>query len=84
MSETTNNSAKLFDKKNFYLMIAGAVLIALGMLLMVGGKSDDPATFLKEGVYGTRRITVAPILIIIGFALEIAGIFWKGKSKQPA
>jgi Protein of unknown function (DUF3098) len=54
-------------------------VLALGFFLMSGGKSADPKVFDKDGVYSTTRITIAPLLIIIGFVLEIVGIMKKGK-----
>ena len=61
-------------------MVAGIAVIALGMLLMAGGKSDNPAVFEQKEVYSTTRITIAPLVIIIGLALEIVAIFKKPKS----
>ena len=61
-------------------MAAGVVLIAIGMLLMAGGKSDNPAVFDDKEVYSTTRITIAPILILAGLVLEIFAIFRKPKS----
>lgn len=74
---TTTN---LFDKQNLWLMLLGVGIIALGMLLMVGGRSPDPNTFNYDEVYSTRRITIAPILIIIGLGIEIYAIFKKPKT----
>jgi len=57
------------------------VLIAIGMFLMSGGKSNtDPTVFNKEAVYSTTRITVAPILILAGLVVEIFAIFKKSKT----
>lgn len=75
---TTTTS--LFDKQNLWLMLLGVGIIALGMLLMVGGRSADPNTFNYDEVYSTRRITIAPILIIIGLGIEIYAIFKKPKT----
>ena len=76
--KTTTTS--LFDKQNLWLMLLGVGIIALGMLLMVGGRSADPNTFNYDEVYSTRRITIAPILIIIGLGIEIYAIFKKPKT----
>ena len=75
---TTN--ASLFDKQNLWLMLLGVAVIAIGMLLMVGGRSNDPNTFNYDEVYSARRISVAPVLIIIGLAIEIYAIFKKSKA----
>ncbi len=73
-------AAPLFTRDNYVWMIAGIAVIALGMLLMSGGKSTNPAVFDQKEVYSTTRITIAPMLIIIGLALEIYAIFKKPKS----
>lgn len=69
-----------FTKDNYIWMIAGIAVIALGMLLMAGGKSNNPAEFNQKEVYSTTRITIAPLLIIIGLGLEVVAIFKKPKS----
>lgn len=57
-------------------MIAGVVVIAIGMFLMSGGQSNlNPAVFDAKAVYSPVRITVAPIVIIIGWVIEIFAIF---------
>jgi len=73
-------AAPLFTKDNYVWMIAGLVVIALGMFLMAGGKSTNPAVFDQKEVYSTTRITIAPLLIIIGLALEVFAIFKKPKN----
>lgn len=76
----TTNTASLFDKQNLMLMLLGVGVIALGMILMVGGSSKDPGVFNYDEVYSARRITIAPILIIIGLGIEIYAIFKKPKT----
>ena len=77
---TTTSSSSLFDKQNMWLMLLGVAVIAIGMLLMVGGRSNDPNTFNYDEVYSTLRISVAPVLIIIGLGIEIYAIFKKPKA----
>ncbi|MFN8264871.1 MAG: DUF3098 domain-containing protein [Chitinophagaceae bacterium] len=69
----------IFDKENRMWMAIGGIVIILGFLLMIGGKSTDPNVFNKEEVYSFRRITLAPILIIAGIIIEIYGIMKKPK-----
>ena len=69
----------LFGKENYMWMLAGILVIILGFILMAGGKSADPKIFDPKEVYSTTRITIAPLLIIIGFILEIVGIMKKPK-----
>jgi hypothetical protein len=79
----SNNNQPLFGKENYRWMLIGMILIVLGLLLMIGGKSKDPNVFDASQVYSFRRITVAPILILAGLALEIVGIFKKSKVQNP-
>lgn len=72
----------LFERDNYMWMMIGAVVVAIGMILMAGGKNDDPNTFNYNEVYSTTRITVAPILIILGLLIEIYAIFKKPKLQQ--
>ena len=65
-----------FGKKNYKYMFIGILFIALGFLLMSGGGSDDPAIFNEE-IYSIRRIRIAPLIIIIGFVIEIYAILTK-------
>jgi len=69
----------LFTKDNYIWMAAGLLVMALGFILMSGGKSTDPNVFNAEEVYSTRRITVAPIVVLIGFAIEIYAVFHRSK-----
>jgi hypothetical protein len=57
-------------------MIVGLAIIFVGYLLMVGGSSDDPTKFNPE-IFNAQRLTVSPILIIIGFVVEIIAIMKK-------
>lgn len=63
-------------------MIIGFAVIILGLLLMIGGKSDNPNEFHINEVYSFRRITLAPIVILGGFVIEIYAIFKKPKSAK--
>ncbi len=67
----------LFGKENYLWMTIGALIIALGMFLMSGGKNQDPNTFDYNVVYSFTRVTVAPILILAGLVVEIYAIFKK-------
>ena len=73
----------LFDKRNYLLMIIGVVFIAIGFILMSGGGSTDPKVF-DAGIFNSQRLTVAPILILLGFAIEVVAIMLKPKTKTEA
>jgi hypothetical protein len=78
-NSTAQKGDSLFGKENYKWLAASAIVIALGFILMAGGKSTDPNTFKTEEVYSTMRITVAPILILAGLGLGIVAIFKKSK-----
>jgi len=69
----------LFGKENYIWIAAGLAVIGLGLILMSGGKSSDPNVFNPDEVYSKTRITVAPILILLGLAMEVFAIFRKPK-----
>ena len=78
--KTVGSSNPLFGKENYMWMLIGLGVLALGFFLMAGGKSTNPNVFNKEEVYSTTRITIAPILIIAGFIIEIFAIMKKSKT----
>jgi uncharacterized membrane protein len=67
-----------FGKQNYIIVLIGIALIALGFILMIGGGSNDPDVF-NETMFNFQRITLAPILVLAGFVVEIVAIFWKKK-----
>ena len=67
-----------FTKRNYILLIAGLAFIFSGLILMIGGGSEDPTKFSDE-IFNFQRLTVAPILITIGFIIEIFAIMSKNK-----
>jgi len=75
-------SKGLFNKQNYLLMLAGLVVLAIGFFLMAGGKSADPKVFNDSDVYSTTRITIAPLMIIAGFLIEIFAIMKKPAESQ--
>jgi hypothetical protein len=72
------NTGFVFGPTNYKIMIGGLFVIFIGFLLMMGGGSDDPNKFNPE-IFSTRRITVAPIVVLIGFAIEVIAIMYKPK-----
>lgn len=78
-----NGPAKtfLFGKENYYLMFAGLIIIVIGFMLMSGGRSSDPNVYSQE-IFSFRRITLAPIVVLLGFALEVYAIMKKPKAKS--
>lgn len=71
----------VFGPMNYRLLVIGLVVIIIGFILMAGGKSEDPTVFNPE-VFSIRRITIAPIVVLIGFIIEGFAIMWKQKNKS--
>ena len=76
-----SGSVFIFGKKNYKFMFIGIACIALGFILMSGGGSDDPNVF-SEDIFNFRRLTLAPILLLIGFVFEIYAIMKKPKEEK--
>lgn len=68
--EDKNDEQMALSMKNYILLAIGFVVIVLGMVLMCGGSSESPEEF-NYAMFSWRRITLAPLLIVGGFAFEI-------------
>jgi cytochrome bd-type quinol oxidase subunit 2 len=66
-----------FRKKNYLWLILAVGVVVLGFLLMIGGGDDDPNKFNKEELFSFRRLTLAPITILLGYALVMVAIMRK-------
>ena len=72
-NDTPENPRLPLSRRNYLLLAAGFVLVVAGFVLMTGGGSDSPETF-NYAMFSWRRITLAPIVVIGGFALDIFAI----------
>lgn len=63
----------VFRRENYIYMFIGLGLLALGYLLMIGGGSDDIVKF-SPSIFDFQRLTLAPILVLAGYGLEIYAI----------
>lgn len=76
----------LYGKMNYILMAAGAVLIVIGFMLMAGGGTplgpDGYAHEFDESIYSFRRITLAPIVVFLGFIVEVIAVLFKFKDSE--
>jgi uncharacterized SAM-binding protein YcdF (DUF218 family) len=79
--KSTGNENFALSKENYILLLIGFAVIVLGFILMIGGKSEDPTVFNQKEIFSFRRITLAPIVVLIGFIFEIWAIMKKPKSK---
>ena len=67
-------------RENYKLLAIGFVIIVIGFLLMLGGKTEDPNEFSND-IFSFRRITLAPIVVLAGFVFEIWAIMKKPKEE---
>jgi len=79
--KTDSKKQFAFSRENYKLLIIGVVIIVIGFILMIGGKPESPEQFNPE-VFSFRRITLAPILVLAGFAFEIYAIMKKPKEDK--
>lgn len=58
-----------FGKENYIIMAVGMAVIVLGFILMSG----------TEEIFSFTKITLAPVLVILGFVIEVFAIVYKPK-----
>mgnify|MGYP003556313782 FL=1 len=78
--EQEDNKTMPFGRDNYLWVIRGLAFLLIGFLLMIGGGSDDPDVF-NDAIFNFRRLTLAPILVLIGFGIQIYAIMKKPKNK---
>lgn len=86
VTKSSPNSGKLkfpFQKKNYQLLLIGVGIILLGYLLMMGGGSADPNVF-DPSIFSFQRITLAPIVVLVGYACIGYAIMYKPKKETEA
>ncbi|MEJ7691446.1 DUF3098 domain-containing protein [Daejeonella sp.] len=65
----TNQEPFVFQKTNYMLMIVSIVVVILGFIIMAG----------DTDIYSSSKIVIAPIIVLIGFAIGFVAIL-----KKPA
>lgn len=65
----------VLGKQNYILTGVAFAVIIIGFLLMYGGKED---------IYSFKRITLAPIVVLVGFIIGVVAIMYKPKSVNGA
>jgi hypothetical protein len=67
VKQSSNDVEFAIGKENFKYIAIGVGILVIGFLLMSGGKTTDPNVFNPE-IFSFRRITLAPIIVVGGFA----------------
>ena len=81
MAENKQGSQKMpmpFGAKNYALMGAGLLVVVVGFVFMSGG-GNHTVTEFDESIYSVRRITIAPIMVLLGFVTVALGIMIRFK-----
>lgn len=71
-----------FQPENYKLLLIGLGINILGYILMIGGGTDDPAKFDGDALFSSVRITLAPVLIVLGYAVIMYSIMKKPKANK--
>lgn len=66
---------------SYKMILIGFGIIILGFILMMGGGSDNPAEFNYD-IFSFRWITLAPIVVLIGFGFVFWAIMRKPKKEM--
>jgi hypothetical protein len=69
-----------FTRSNYRLLLIGLGIILVGYVLMAGGGSGDPNAFDANEIFSPRRITVAPIVCLVGYLFVAYAILKKSTS----
>lgn len=69
-------------KDNLRFILVGLAINIVGYLLMIGGGSDNPNEFNEAELFSNLRITVSPILIVLGIVIIAYGIMKKSKTSN--
>jgi len=59
------------------MLAAGMIVVIIGFILMSGSGSTDKV--FNPDIFSFRRITLAPIVCLIGFVSMIFGVMYKPK-----
>ena len=81
MNQEVNNNQMPFTMKNYITIFAGVLLLFVGFALMSGG-GEHTATYFDDSIFSFRRITLAPIVVILGFVVVGFGIMKRFKNKE--
>lgn len=68
-----NNTKMPITLRGLKLLLVGLIVMVSGYILMTGGGSDNPEVF-NYAMFDFRRMVAAPIVIILGIAIEIVAI----------
>lgn len=72
----------VFNRSNYILLLVGIGLNIIGFLLMIGGAAETKEAFDASELFSHVRITLSPILIVLGYIVIIYSIMKKPSKKE--
>ncbi|PKP51033.1 MAG: DUF3098 domain-containing protein [Bacteroidetes bacterium HGW-Bacteroidetes-1] len=78
INEPVKSEQFAFARENYKWVLIGLAFIVIGFLLMAGGGSDNPDVF-SDKIFSFRRWTLAPMLVLAGYVIEVYAIMKKPK-----
>ncbi len=69
---SSQKASFVFGKRNYQLFLLSIAVVALGFILMMG----------TEDIYSFTKITLAPFVVVAGFALGVVAILIKPKNSN--
>jgi len=69
-SQQPSKTSFVFGKRNYQLFLISIAIVVFGFALMTG----------TEDIYSFTKITLAPLVVVIGFAVGIVAILIKPKN----
>jgi hypothetical protein len=82
MAKPELNNDMPFTATNYKLLLIGLAIVVVGFMLMSGGGNGDPNAFDEKELFSTRRITVAPIVVVLGYIFVAFAILKKSGSTE--
>ena len=82
---SAENNTFYFSRNNFKLMLIGLGLIAFGFILMMGyGANTKPdgsfdPNYWNDDIFSVVRIRIAPLLVVVGFVVQVVAILKRNK-----
>lgn len=71
-----------FRPENYKLLLIGLAINLIGFFLMIGGAAEHPNEFKADELFSPVRITLSPMLIILGYIIIIYAIMRKPKKNN--
>jgi hypothetical protein len=71
-----------FRPENYKILLVGLAINLLGFILMIGGAAENPNEFKADELFSPVRITISPILILLGYVIMIYAIMRKPKKNN--